>query len=187
MHSLIRILEFFPRLVGVMGAWILAPLIVSMVWEVVARHFFQAPTIWAYEVGYMLAGASYMFGVAYCMRHQGHIRVDFIYDNVGPRVRALIDITGYLFLLLPGLLWLTWGLGEYAWEAYRDQEVSGESAWNPLVWPFRVTWLIGFAALCLQVVAEVLKALLVLFGHDEWIRQDPDEWKSSVGADEEAV
>lgn len=187
MHSVIRGLEYFPRLIGVVGAWILAPLIVSMVWEVVARHFFEAPTVWAYEVGYMLAGASYMFGIAYCMRHQGHIRVDFIYDNVGPRVRAIIDLVGYVFLLLPGLLWLTWGLGEYTYEAIRDNEVSGESAWNPVVWPFRLTWLIGFVAVCLQVFAEILKAWMVLFGHDEWIRKDPDEWASPDGDHEEAA
>ena len=67
-------------------------------------------------------------------------------------------------LLLPGLLWLDFGLYEYAQEAFVAGEVTGESAWNPVVWPFRSTWVLGFFALTLQVFAEVLKAVRGLRG-----------------------
>ena len=125
---------------------------------------FNAPTYWAYELGYMLAGSSYMFGIAYCLKQGAHIRVDFIYGQLSQKKRALIDVTGYILLLLPGLLWLDYGLYEYAVEAYDYGEVSGESAWNPVVWPFRTAWVIGFFVFTLQVVAEVLKGVLILMG-----------------------
>ena len=45
-------------------------------------------------------------------------------------------------------------------------EVSGESAWNPIIWPFRVVWLIGFISLSLQAISEVLKNFMILQGKD---------------------
>ncbi|MBT5265415.1 MAG: TRAP transporter small permease subunit [Rhodospirillaceae bacterium] len=142
----------------------MVPLVLSMVYEVGARHLFNAPTFWAYELGYMLAGSSYMFGIAYCLKQGAHIRVDFIYGQLSAKRRALIDVIGYAVLLLPGLLWLDYGLYSYAFEAYEYGEVTGESAWNPVVWPFRTTWVIGFAAFTSQVLAEILKGVSVLLG-----------------------
>ena len=166
MKALIRGIESFSTLIGLIGAWVMAPLIISMVYEVLARHLFNAPTYWAYEVGYMLAGTCYLFGMAYCLKVKGHVRVDFIYDNIGPRGRAAVDFIGYLFLLLPGAIWVTYGLYEYAYEAYETGEVSGESAWNPVIWPFRTVWMIGFFALVLQAVAEMIKAARIFLGID---------------------
>ncbi len=162
MKPLVRAIEAITTVVGNVGAWVMVPLIVSMVYEVIARHMFGAPTFWAYELGYMLAGSSYMFGIAYCLKQGAHIRVDFIYDKLKPKRQAVIDVVGYVVLLLPGLLWLDYGLYEYAHEAYEFGEVTGESAWNPVVWPFRSAWVLGFVVFTLQVIAEVLAALAVL-------------------------
>ena len=161
---IIQGIESLSVFIGWVGAWVMAPLILSMVYEVGARHIFHAPTFWAYEVGYMLAGTCYLFGMAYCLKQKGHVRVDFLYSAVGPKWRAIIDILGYSFLLLPGAIWLSWGLYGYAVEAYVSGELSGHSAWNPVVWPFRTVWVIAFVALVLQAIAEIMKSVLVLFG-----------------------
>lgn len=163
---LVQGIDAFSIVIGVIGAWVMAPLILSMVYEVLARHLFNAPTYWAYEVGYMLAGTGYLFGMAYCLRVGGHVRVDFIYDRLGPNGRAIVDIVGYSVLLIPGALWVTYGLVEYALEAYEYGEVSGESAWNPVLWPFRTVWAIGYVALVLQAFAEMIRSIRVLLGID---------------------
>ena len=166
MVAIVRSIERFSHLIGMIGAWVMAPLVLSMVYEVMARHFFNAPTFWAYEIGYMFAGTTYMFGMAYCLKVGGHIRVDFIYEGLSLKRKAVINIGGYIILMLPGALWVDWALYQYAAEAYQSGEVSGESAWNPIIWPFRAVWAIGYSALCLQVVAEIIKNYLVLTGVD---------------------
>lgn len=166
MKIVVRLIESLTSLVGYVGAWIMVPLIAAMVYEVAARHVFGAPTFWAYELGYMLAGSSYLFGFAYCLKHGAHIRVDFIYERLSPRLQAAVDAAGYVLLILPGMIWLDAALFNYAVDAYRYGEVTGESAWNPVVWPFRTAWVVGFVVFTLQVVAEVVKALAVLFGSD---------------------
>ena len=166
-RPLIRAIEVYTRLFGLVGAWIIVVLIAAMVYEVVARYFFGAPTKWAFEVAYMLMGTSFMFGIAYCLQADRHVRVDFVYNFVGPKARATIDLVGYV-ILVPMILWLCAGLWDYFYNAYRVGEVSGESAWNPIIWPFKFAFVIGFVLLLMQIVAEALKRLLVLAG-----RADP--------------
>ena len=143
-------------------------LVVAMVYEVLARYFFSAPTKWAFEMAYMLMGTSFMFGIAYCMQMGRHIRVDFVYDHVSVRARQIIDLAGYA-LLVPMLLWLTWGVWEYFEDAYRAGETSGESAWNPIIWPFKFSLVTGVVLLLMQTVVQVVKAIMILAG-----RQPPE-------------
>ena len=164
----IRSVEWFTRLFGYIGAFIISALIIAMVYEVVSRYFFAAPTKWAFEMAYMLMGTSFMFGLAYCLQMGRHIRVDFVYDHVSLKKRQVIDLVGYVFLV-PMLLWLTWGLWEYFSEAYRVDETSGESAWNPIIWPFKFSLVIGIVLLFMQTVAQIVRAIMILAG-----RQPPE-------------
>ena len=51
------------RIVG----WLIIPMVLSLVWEVVARYWFNAPTVWAYDMTYMLYGTFFMLGSAYTL------------------------------------------------------------------------------------------------------------------------
>jgi TRAP-type mannitol/chloroaromatic compound transport system permease small subunit len=158
---LIATVERYNRFFAVAGAWALSLLVAAMVFEVVSRYFLGAPTKWAYEVSYMLMGTSFMLGIAYCMQMRRHVRVDFFYDRAGPKTKSVIDIVGYC-VLIPMVLWLCAGLWDYFYQAYRVNELSGESAWNPIIWPFKFTFVIGFVLLLMQTVVELLKSILVL-------------------------
>lgn len=139
---------------------------VSIVYEVIMRYAFNAPTIWAFEVSYMLMGISLMLSLGYCAQLRKHIRVDFLYDNVSPKTKALIDSVGYICLLIPAAAWVSWALFEYWVEAYRVNERTGESAWNPLVWPFKFFFTFGFYIFTLQIVAELVKSLMTIAGRE---------------------
>ncbi len=164
MASFVNFIERITRFFGYVAAWMIAPLAMSMVWEVFSRYVLSAPTFWAYEIAYMLMGASLMLGIAYTLQLRRHIRVDFIYDLVPPKKRAMIDLGGYIFFLLPVVLWILWGLWDYLAYAYETKEVSGESAWNPVVWPFRVTLVFGFLLFALQIIVEIIKGGHVIMG-----------------------
>lgn len=164
MNKILRVVESLSGSLGILAAWIVLPLIFATVYEVISRYLFNAPTIWAYEVGYMATGANFMLGVAYTLREGAHIRIDVLYSRFRPRTKALVDVLGYLLLFLPVGIWLSYRLGTYTLEAYESGEHSGESAWNPTIWPFRVVFFVGFTVLTLQACVEFVRAFKVLFG-----------------------
>ncbi len=148
--------------VGLLAAWLVAPLIAVTVFEVFSRYVLDDPTIWAYEIGYMATGTNFMLGMAFTLREKGHIRIDVLFSRLSPKTQAVIDLCAFLFLLLPVSLWLSWALWNYAYDAYVIGETTGESAWNPIVWPFRMTFFAGFLVLSLQGIIETIRVIYIL-------------------------
>ena len=131
MWTVIRAIERLSKVFGYIGAWIIAPLIVSMVWEVISRRFFDAPTMWAYEMSYMLMGTSFIFGLAYTLKMRRHVRVDFLYDHVSLKKQSMIDLVGFAFLVLPALILLLVGLWDFLAYAYEREPAFGRVGLEP--------------------------------------------------------
>lgn len=164
MQSLLRLIERISGWSGAIIAWLLMPLILATVYDVAARYLFNAPTQWAYEVGYMMMGTHFLIGMAYTLRHAGHIRIDAFSGKFSQGTKAIIDLVGYALFVLPCCVWLTWSLWDYWMKAFTSNELSGQSAWNPPIWPFKLAFCVAFVLLVLQIVGEILKALLHLTG-----------------------
>jgi len=156
MQPLIRAIEAASEKIGILGSLLIIPLVLSTCYEVFARYLFDAPTIWAYEIGYMLTGSHFLLGLAFTLRAGEHIRIDIFSGKFSQRTRALIDLAGYT-VLVPMLIWLTLALSRYFYTGYVSNEKSGQSAFNMPVWPFRLVFFAAFLLLTLQVLAEVLK------------------------------
>ena len=122
-----------------------------------SRYVLGEPTFWAFEVGYMMMGTHFLIGLAYTLREREHVRVDFFHAHVSPKKRALIDAFTYVVLLLPLAGWMTMALWDKVTAAYESQERSGMSAFNPVIWPFRLVMCAAFALLFLQALAELIR------------------------------
>lgn len=156
MQALIRAIEAASDKIGILGSLLIVPLVLSTCYEVFARYLFDSPTIWAYEVGYMLTGSHFLLGLAFTLRAGEHIRIDIFSGKFTERTRAIIDLAGYA-VLLPMLAWLTFALSRYFSTGFATNEKSGQSAFNMPVWPFRLVFFAAFLLLTLQVLAEVIK------------------------------
>ncbi len=156
-QKLYAVVSRLSGLCGGIAALMMVPLILGSVYEVFARYAFNSPTTWAFEIGYMAMGACFLLATSYALRDEQHVRVDVFVMNVRPRARALIDGIAYLVLFIPILPWLTWELAVFTHEAYVWGERSGESAWNPIIWPFYAVWAFSFAAFTLQGIAEMFR------------------------------
>jgi TRAP-type mannitol/chloroaromatic compound transport system permease small subunit len=161
MRAIAHQIDRFTALAGWLAGWIILPLIMSMLWEVVSRYVLSRPTIWAYEAAYIQMGALFVLGIAYVTQTDGHVRVDLAYANFRPRVQAIVNLLGNL-LVAPLVLWLCFGLFDYLYDAWESGERSGESLWNPYVWPARLAFWLGFVLLAAQTVSELLKNLATL-------------------------
>jgi TRAP-type mannitol/chloroaromatic compound transport system permease small subunit len=80
-RATIKAIDTIAEVSGKLTAWLIIPMTAAVTYEVVARHFFRAPTIWAFDVTYMLYGTHFMLGTAYTLMRVGHVRTDMLYQN----------------------------------------------------------------------------------------------------------
>ena len=145
--------------VGRLVCWMLLPLCLSMVYEVVARKFFLAPTMWAYDISRMFYGGMFMLGAGYALSRGVHIRADFLYRNWKPRAQGMVDAALYLGFYFPGLAVFMWTSVDYAWLAIERGERGMDTAWMPYMGPVKSVLPVGAALLLMQGVSETLKSV----------------------------
>lgn len=163
MLALIKNIERATSSVGIFASFAIVPLVLATCYEVISRYVLDSPTIWAYEVGYILTGSHFLLGMAYTLKKGEHIRIDIFSAAFSQRTRAIIDLVSYS-VILPLMLWLTYALFGHLATGYLRNEHSGQSAMNLPVWPFRIVFLVAFSLFALQILAEVLKTLRRLDG-----------------------
>jgi len=135
----------------------LAVLVCAMLYEVFARYVLAAPTLWAFDISYMLNGSLFLLAGGYALRHDAHVRIDFLAQRMPPAVRNAVNGIAYLGVLLPIFGALTWIALANTWKAYVTGEVEAVSPWAPYVWPFYGAIAVGLLGLSLQFVAEGLR------------------------------
>lgn len=170
MERAVRSIEALTSAVGGIAALLVIPLVAATVWEVFARYVFGAPTIWAFELGYTLMGMHFLLGGALALKQQVHVRIDLIYARLSDRGRAWNDLVLYVLCILPALIFIVIRFSEHTFSAFQSGETSGQSAWNPPIWPFRAVIVASLVLLTLQVVAECLKCIAAIRGQAAYPR-----------------
>ena len=159
MAALVYRIDTASRVAGRIICWMLVPLMAAMVYEVVARKLFVAPTMWAYEISRMLCGAMFMLGAGYALSKGVHIRADFLYRNWSARRQGMVDTTLYVLFYFPALIFFAWVSYDYAADAWIRGERSMDTAWMAPLAPLRTAMPVGAFLLLVQGVSELLKSI----------------------------
>ncbi len=156
---IVRIVDKFTDTTGTWVAWLNVPLVLAVTYEVVARYLFDAPTIWAYDVSYMLYGTIFMLGAAHVLHKGAHIRTDFFFERWSLRTQGTIDSVAYLVFFFPSLVIFLAVSGHEAWYAFGIGETSEQTPWRPILWPFKAVVPLTCLLLLIQGVSETIKSL----------------------------
>jgi TRAP-type mannitol/chloroaromatic compound transport system permease small subunit len=156
--------------VGKIVCWMVIPLIFAMTFEVIGRHFFNRPTLWAYDVTRMIAGAFFMLGAGYALSKGIHIRADFLYRNWKVKTQAKVDLFLYLLFFFPGFIVFFWVSFDYAYTSICGKFILAEcldgkvriqramdTTWMPVMWPLKICMPIGAFLLLIQGISELFK------------------------------
>jgi TRAP-type mannitol/chloroaromatic compound transport system permease small subunit len=134
----------------------------TVLYEIGSRHFFRAPTIWAFDVSYMLNGGLFLLGAAYTLRKGGHVRVDFLHERMPQALQHVLQLLLFLGLLMP-VLWIGTSVAvSRAYRAWVRGTLENASAWEPILWPFLTALAVGLVLLMAQVAAEALRSGMAL-------------------------
>ena len=157
--ALTQAIDRFALLCGRLVAWLIVPMVLSLVYEVVARYFFNMPTVWAYDMTFILYGTFFMLGSAYTLMKKGHIRTDTFYANWSPRRQGVTDAICYLVFFFPAIIvfgWLGW---EFFLKSFAQGERFVTSPWMASAWPLKFMIPLASALLVIQGVSEVRKSI----------------------------
>ena len=155
--SIVRI-DKFSKLIGNIVCWITMPLMIAMVYEVLARKLFLAPTMWAYDMSRFLYGALFMLGAGYALSRGVHIRADFLYRNFKVKTQGLIDFWLYLLFYFPGLLFFFYMTTGFVLESIKRGERGMDTTWMPYMWPIKSCLWFGIIFLLVQGFSELFKS-----------------------------
>lgn len=160
--KVVSVIDIAAEKAGAVISWLILPLVFGLTYEVFARYLFHSPTIWAYDVAYMLYGSLFMLGAAYTLRQDGHIRTDIFYHRWSARRKALVNLSCYLFLFFPGMVFFFIAGLDNAIHSWIILERSDYSPWRPPLSPFKTVVPLTALMLLIQGLSEFLKSLKVV-------------------------
>src|SRR5512145_2501565 len=155
----VRAIDKFTDSTGTLVAWLNVPLVLVVAYEVIARYAFSAPTIWSFDLTYMLYGAIFMLGAAYALHKGAHIRTDFFFEKWSIRTKGWIDSVAYLVFFFPSLFVFLIVSGAEGWYAYEINETSEQTPWRPILWPFKMVVPLACLLLLIQGISETIKSV----------------------------
>ena len=153
----IRAIDKISEWTGAFSAWLVIPLMLVVIYEVVRRHFFNAPTGWGYDTCWMLFAAQFLIGGAFTLMRKGHIRIDIIYGILSERAKLIYDTVIFVVIIFPPMILFSWAGVFFAADAWMSGEKLSTTNWFFPAGPSKSLISIGFFLLALQCVAEIIR------------------------------
>lgn len=134
----------------------------NVFFDVVARYLFNEVSIGMQEMEWHLFAATFLIATPFALKAEGHVRVDFIYENLSVRGKALIDLFGTLILLLPFVLLVAWFGVDFSYQSFDLGEGSGDPGGLPYRWIIKAMIPLSFFAIAISGIAIVLRSIRLL-------------------------
>ncbi|MBK1694609.1 C4-dicarboxylate ABC transporter [Chromatium weissei] len=167
MNRLLQLAHFIDlcnRQIGRASIWLILGAVLLSAFTATLRYLFDWGSNAMIEAQWFLFGLVFLLCAPWTLQTQGHVRVDIIYTRLSMQWRAIIDIIGGLFFLLPVCLLISID----AWNYFLLSFQQNESSMNPgglLWWPMKLAIPIAFILLAIQGIAEIIKAIAILHTH----------------------
>ena len=159
---LIRIINLINRVIGETVSWLTLLMVLVTVLVVVLRYGFNIGFIWMQESVRFMYSAVFLLCAGYTLFKDKHVRVDVLYLSLSERKKALVDLIGSIFLLLPVCFVIFYYSWSYVLNSWEQLEGSIEERGLHLVFLMKTfIWL--FAILVsMQSLATIINSLIIL-------------------------
>ena len=148
--------------VGKTFAWLIMALMVVVCIEVFKRYIMNSPDAWIFDVDNMMYGTLFMLCGAYTLAQNAHVRGDFLYSSMRPRMQASLDIVLYVVFFIPGIAALIYSGYVFAAESWHINEHSNVTANGPPVYQFKMMIPLAGIMVMLQGLAEIVRCAVCL-------------------------
>jgi TRAP-type mannitol/chloroaromatic compound transport system permease small subunit len=162
-----KLFDRFSNLMGWIAGFLNLVMLVNVFYDAIMRYFFNTGSIALQEMEWHLFSVVFLFGMAYTLKEDGHVRVDILYDYFSPRWKAIVNIGGALLLLIPLSLLITEGSFWYVHEAFTSGEISGDPGGLSYRWLIKSVIPVSFVFLIISAIGFVLHNINIFRGIEE--------------------
>ena len=159
-----KILDIVVSRIGNWAAWLCIPLILIIVFDVITRRFLVLGSTKLQEMEWHLFSVIILYGVSVALKDEGHVRVDFLYEKFSVRKKAMINILGTVFFLLPLALLVATGSVEFVMDAYTMGEISEDPGGLTHRWIIKSMIPLSFIFLIFSSIGYVVKNINIYRG-----------------------
>ncbi len=157
-----QLINRFSEQIGRGVAWLCVALILLICYDVMMRASTDQTSTWIIELEWHLFSLIFLFGGAYALKHDRHVRVDLFYANFSKRHQAWVNFAGTLCFLIPWCLVLIYFSYQFAFTSYEIGEGSPNPNGLPARYLIKFSICLGTIFLFLQAISMLLTALLTI-------------------------
>ena len=144
---------------GFLACMLFILMLFNVFYDVVARYWFNQVSIGMQEMEWHLFAAMFLLAIPYTIRTDGNVRVDLIYEGLGRRGKAFINLFGSLILLIPFVLLVAWFGIDFSYQAFDLGEGSGDPGGLSNRWIIKAVIPLSFFMMALSGLAIVVRSL----------------------------
>ena len=146
--------------IGSLTSWLTAILVVLVSYDVFVRYFIGESSVGLQELEWHIFALIFLLSAAYTLKIDEHVRVDVFYTRFSQKNKALVNLFGSVFFLIPFCLIVIFASQDFVELSFRVKETSPDAGGLPARYILKAFIPFSFFLLLLQAIALSFKSFL---------------------------
>ena len=170
MKNIANLFDNINRYTGYLCAFLVVLMTVNVFIVVFLRYLFGISFIWFQETYVWMHAYIFMAGAGFTYLNDAHVRIDIIYRSSSKVYKAIVDLVGNIFLLMP-FLYIIWSYSfPFVYKSFQINEVSREAGGLPMLFLLKAAILIFAFLLFIQALSKLINNFIIIYqkGHQKY-------------------
>jgi len=163
MKNIANFFDNINRYTGYLCAFLVVLMTVNVFIVVFLRYLFGISFIWLQETYVWMHAYIFMAGAGFTYLNDAHVRIDIIYRSSSKVYKAIVDLVGNIFLLMP-FLYIIWSYSfPFVYKSFQINEVSREAGGLPMLFLLKAAILIFAFLLFIQALSKLINNFIIIY------------------------
>jgi|TARA_B000000441_G_scaffold74754_1_gene50544 TRAP-type mannitol/chloroaromatic compound transport system permease small subunit len=163
MKNIANLFDNINRYTGYLCAFLVVLMTVNVFIVVFLRYLFGISFIWLQETYVWMHAYIFMVGAGFTYLNDAHVRIDIIYRSSSKVYKAIVDLVGNIFLLMP-FLYIIWSYSfPFVYKSFQINEVSREAGGLPMLFLLKAAILIFAFLLFIQALSKLINNFIIIY------------------------
>ena len=163
MKNIANLFDNINRYTGYLCAFLVVLMTLNVFIVVFLRYLFGISFIWFQETYVWMHAYIFMAGAGFTYLNDAHVRIDIIYRSSSKVYKAIVDLVGNIFLLMP-FLYIIWSYSfPFVYKSFQINEVSREAGGLPMLFLLKAAILIFAFLLFIQALSKLINNFIIIY------------------------